>query len=306
MIQNLNKLHFSGFSRVRYSLSSMNRRLFLLIGICLALIVTAYFLTIIRIEIDNGKIRESGIEIAKELSRSVSLPLLGENAQSIQSLLSYVAENKDITTVSVFDHRNEIVARVGAGESLPYTKDEGQSISQVLIWESDLTNRKNMVSFSTDITYAGTKIGELYMEIPGAEKSKIRNQFKIAIFSVFLLLIVFVVALRYPNISSGLTKLRGVHRQRPDKLTDIDPVMTDAFVTCPLCGSRKAFSSDVFRHSDLEDVFLFKVPGKDPDTGIHTDSGGIQLRELGKREDLSWLKRQVIIRCSEIIMKLSQ
>ena len=195
MIQNLNKLHFSGFSRVRYSLSAMNRRLFLIIGICLVLIVTAYLLTIIRIELDNGRIRESGIEIAKELSRSVSLPLLGGNAQSIHSLLSYVAENKDITTVSVFDHRNEIIARVGAGESQPYSKDGGQSVSQVLIWESELASQKYMVSFSTDITYAGTKIGELYMEIPGAETSKIQNQFKIATVSVFLLLIVFVIAL---------------------------------------------------------------------------------------------------------------
>lgn len=306
MIQNLNKLHFSGFSRVRYSLSATNRRLILVLGMCLGLVVTAYFLTIIRINVDNERIRESGIEIAKELSRSVSLPLLGENTQSIHSLISYVAKNKDITTISVFDHRNKMVASVGAGESLPYSEEGGQSIGQVVIWESKLADQKNSVNFSTDINYAGTKIGELYMETPGAETSRHRSQFKIAAFSVTLLFIVFVIAARYPDISSGWMKMRSLYRHKPDTLTEIDPVMTDAFVTCPLCGTRKAFCSDVFGHSDLEDVFLFRIPENAKDIGTHTVSGGIQLTELGKREDLSWLKRKVIMRCSEIIMKLSQ
>ena len=306
MIQHLNNLHISGFSRVRYHLFAVHRRLFLILAACLALIAAAYLINIFRIGQKEEKIRKTGIEISKQLSRSVSLPLLEENIQSIQSLLSYAAKNKDILTLSVFDHRKEIVTQLGPGEVLPHAKDGGQSISQVSVWENELDNQKNVFSFSTDIVYAGTKIGELYMALPGAETSAIRNQLKIAVILVFLIVVAFVGAWRYPDISSRWMKFKSSGRQKTGVGNDIDPVMTGAFVTCPLCGTRKAFTPDVFRHSDLEDVFLFKVSEKEEDRGNFPDSEGIQLAELSEKEDLSWLKRQVIMRCGEIILKLTR
>ncbi len=306
MIQYLNKLHVSGFSRVRYRLSAMHRRLFLILAACLALVTTVYLINIFRIGQKEEKIRRTGIEISKQLSQSVSLPLLEENIQSIQSLLSYAAKNKDILTLSVFDHRKEIVTQLGPGDVLPHDKDGGQSISEVSVWENEIDNQKNVFSFSTDIVYAGTKIGELYVALPGAETSVIRNQFKVAMVSAFLTVVAFLAAWRYTDISSGWMKFKRSGRQISEVAIDIDPVMTGAFVTCPLCGTRKAFTPDVFRHTDLEDVFLFKVSKMEQDRGNFPNSEGIQLAELSHKEDLSWLKRQVIMRCSEIILKLTR
>ena len=306
MLQNLNKIHFSGVSSVRYGLPKINRRLVVVLVALFGLMTIAYAVTSIWINRAEDRIRDAGIEMTRELSQSISLPLLEENTPSIQSMLAYAAKSKNIVYASILDHRNEIVTQVGNEENLPEKNEAVLTINQVSIWESKLAKRKKIVSFSSDVTYAGTKIGEIFIALPGAESSTIRNQLKIAVVSVFLLLIAFGVVLRYCDVSSGVMRLSHFCQRKAGGQSDIDPVLTDAFVTCPMCGNRKVFTPDVFSDSHLEEVFLFKIPKKEKGDANSDVSEGLQLTELNKREDLSWLKRQVIMRCTEIIMKLSE
>ncbi len=306
MIQDLNKIHFSGFSLMRYGLPKINRRLGLFVVALFGFMTIAYTVASICITGSEDRIRDAGIQLTKELSQSISLPLLEENVQAIHSLLSYAAKNRNIVYASILDHRNEIVTQVGNEGNIPEKNGEVRSINQISIWESVLPNRKKIVSFSSDLTYSGTKIGEIFITLPGAETSTIRNLLKIAVVSIPLLLIASAVMLRHRDITSGVMKLRNLCRRRADGYSDIDPVLTDAFVTCPMCGNRKVFSPDVFSDSHLEDVFLLKIPKKETCAELGDVSEGLQLSELSKREDLSWLKRQVILRCTEIITKLAQ
>lgn len=291
---------------LRYGLSMTHRRLVLILSVCFVLVAIAYFFTTIRIYLIKDSIRNSGIELTKELSRLVSLPLLEENTQSILNLFSHAKKNRNIVYGSVLDHRKAVVTHIGAGNSIPIRNGEGRSVNQVWFWESELADNKKVVSFSSDVTYSGVKIGEIYIALPGPEPSTIRNQFIITVVSVFLLSIAFFVGWRHRDIVPGVMTFMGVNRNKSNAQCVIDPVMADAFVTCPLCGTRKVFSSEVFSRPHFEDVFLFKVTKRDSGAAIENDSECIQLTELNKRDDLSWLKRQVILRCSEIIMKLTK
>lgn len=291
---------------LRYGLSVTHRRLVFALSVCFVLVAIAYFYATFRVFLIKDRIRETGIEITKELSRLVSLPLLEENTQSIQNLFSHAEKYRNIVYGSVLDHRKALVTRIGDGDNVPVRNGEGRSENQVWFWESELLDNRKVVSFSSDVMYAGIKIGEIYIALPGPEPSLMRNQFFIAIASIFLLSTVFFVGWHRRDILSGSIAFMGKNRTTSNTQFLTDPVLTDAFVTCPLCGTRKAFSSEVFNCTHHEDVFLFKVTKRDSDAILDNDSECIQLTEVNQRDDLSWLKRQVILRCSEIIMKLTK
>ena len=77
-------------------------------------------------------------------------------------------------------------------------------------------------------------------------------------------------------------------------------------VICPLCGTHKPFSPDVFRRTKFEK--LVNVGSTKDTTGLNilAEGEGIDLLALSHRKDLSGLKRQVIRRCLEIVRKLSK
>jgi hypothetical protein len=76
-------------------------------------------------------------------------------------------------------------------------------------------------------------------------------------------------------------------------------------VTCPLCGTQKPLSNRVFSRPKLDRLLIIEASKYEPGDGEPADSKGINLSQLAERKDLSWIKRRVISRCTEIIRKLA-
>ena len=76
-------------------------------------------------------------------------------------------------------------------------------------------------------------------------------------------------------------------------------------VTCPLCGTKKPVNSDLFNHSNPYEKSIAKISNPVHNPASQADLKGIDLTEIAKHEDLNWIKRQVILRCAEIIQKLT-
>ena len=129
----------------------------------------------------------------------------------------------------------------------------------------------------------------------------IRNQFIIVagLSFLFLLLFIVVLGLRKINVSPWLLKEFFWRRRRTARNLE------KYIVTCPLCGTKNPVNSDVFNFSNPYEKSIAKISNPAKNAEPQADLKGIDLSEIAKREDLNWIKRQVILRCAEIIQKLT-
>ena len=68
---------------------------------------------------------------------------------------------------------------------------------------------------------------------------------------------------------------------------------------------RKPLSEGVFNEPRLDKALIIEALEHESGGGKFADSNGVTLSELSRRDDLSWIRRQVIFRCTEIIRKLA-
>ncbi len=275
----------------------------------LVLVVVAWWLIMLivyailsaRIADRKDRIRSSGVKITNEFADLVSLPLLERNSQSIHKLLTAAASRTGVIYASVVDHRNKVVAFTGTGHLMPDITAAARSVEKVSIWEGGFASHAKIVNFVSDITYAGTKIGEIFIGLATPEAIQTRKQFMLVAVTSGLVLLILISIWRYPSIKASLTNVLNVGLARTAKTAN-EP---GSPVVCPLCGERNALSRTIFKRSNL-DKFLISGPSI-----INSNVGGVLNSPPGgsqpkiKSEDLSWLRRRIILRCTEIIKKLA-
>lgn len=265
------------------------------------LMAVAYFITTLRIDQFKNSLQDSGIKIVQELSNHVRVPLLERNAQAIRTLLVDAAKKANVAYASVADHQNEIIAFLGGEQARPAADKAARKIDRIMFWEGGLANHNKILSFASEITYSGTNIGEIYIALPAAGAELIRNQFRnIAIYSVLILLL-FIFFVRFRSIVTFPLNLKTYFRRRPQFTTKTKP----SLINCPMCGAQKRLYAEVFNPSQPEKMIGKKASNPGSKAGWTANSKGIDLTELANREDLLWIRRQAILRCAEIIQKLT-
>ena len=267
-----------------------------------AVLCTAYVITSVRIDCAKSKIKDSGIETIQELSKLISLPLLDSNAQTIHAMLVYAAKEAHMVHASVVDHKNEIVTLTGAEKVMPTRNPKVDSGEHVSFWKGELPDNKKNFGFASDVIYAGTKIGRIQIALSAEELLRIRNQFIIVAVLTCVILLLLIVSFRYyPGIWP--TPVRLMSASRRDHISDV--ALESSLVTCPLCGAQKPFSRKLFKRSNFGRLLIIKASLNK--SGAAGDAGlkGMHLSDLAKRDDLSWFKRQIVLRCAEIIKKLA-
>jgi hypothetical protein len=184
--------------------------------------------------------------------------------------------------------------------SLPLLERNSQS-EKVAMWEGGFASHAKILNFVSDVTYAGTKIGEIFIGLSTPETIQTRKQFLfIAVLSCLILLFLVAVS-RYQTIKTFLLKYLNLN---PSSAAS-DPAIQKTPIICPLCGAHQPISGKLFNRSGL-DQFL-----KNGDSENISNAGGDvgskrpHLPELPGKEDLSRIRRQIISRCTEIIKKLT-
>jgi hypothetical protein len=260
-----------------------------------------YAIISFRTERLSEKISKSGIEIAQELSKLVSLPLLEKKDQAIHSLLNDTAQKKGVVYASVLDHRNKVVAFTGIGQLVPNMTETKRSIEQVSIWEGGFTSHAKILNFASDVNYAGTKIGEILIGLSTSETANAKNQYIIVAVISFLALLLAFMFMGYPTMKTFLMKYINYRRTNPAT----DSTVKGSLVHCPMCGTQKPFNDKLFTQSNFDKFLTIGASKHDSNPGGATNSKRINLNELAKNEDLSWIRRRIIRRCTEIITKLA-
>jgi len=277
------------------------RHLILGLVIWWLVMLLVYAIFTLRVNSLKGELRQSGIDITQEFSNLVSLPLLENNSASIAKLLIDAASRAGVIYASVVDHRNKVVAFTGTGHLMPDITEAARSVDRVSMWEGGFASHARILNFVSDITYGGTKIGEIFIGLSTPEMFQSRKQFILIAVISCLILLILVAVFRYQPIKAFMIKYLDFNRSG----AAMGPTVNGTLVSCPLCGMQQPLSRRVFKQSSL-DKFLSTGDWKlESNPGSNTDSKRLDSQEVGKKEDLSWIKRQIILRCTEIISKLA-
>ena len=274
--------------------------------IWLLILLAAYLIMTFQLERRNDDTRQRGITVTQELSDQIRLPLLEKDIPGVQALLREAHKETDAIYASVSDHGGQIIAYTGAENFVPRADggDATKPSDDVAYLEGLLKSHQKVFRFTADVFFSGTRIGEVVMALSALETDHIRNGFQLAAIVGALVFTLLLVAVRFnarvDRVNRMETKLQAAATTEESEARSITTVI------CPLCGTHKPFSRDVFRRTKFEK--LVNVGSSKDTTGIDTliDEDGIDLLALSHRKDLSGLKRQVIRRCLEIVKKLSK
>jgi hypothetical protein len=260
-----------------------------------------YSIISIRSDRHKNRLTESGIKITHEFSELVSLPLLEKNDQTIQSLLTDAASKKNVIYASVVDHRDKVIAFTGTGHLMPDMTDAAHRVEKVSVWEGGFASHAKFLNFASEVTYAGTKIGEIFIGLSTGETIQTRNIFLTIAGLSCLAILVFILIFRYRSTSEFFMKAFNFNRSN----SAAESTGNESHVLCPLCGTQKPFSDRIFHRTNLDRFLTIGTATTGPNTGSVTHGKRIDINDIAKKEDLSWMRRQIIERCTEIIKKLA-
>lgn len=261
----------------------------------------AYSILSLRVNHLKNRLKNSGVELTNEFANLASLPLLERDSQSIHKLLTEAANRSGVIYVSVVDHRNKVVAFTGTGHLMPEMTATARSDAEVSIREGGFASHAKIVNFVSDITYAGTKIGEIFIGLSTPEAIQTRKIFTIFAVVSGLFLLVLIILFRYQSIRASLVKI--LNFSHPT--AEIDTGAKRTPVVCPLCGTRNQLSATIFKQSNLDHFLTSRTWKQKSNIYSVADNPAKETQPLTKSDDLSWLKRRIILRCTEIIKKLT-
>jgi len=278
-----------------------NRNLILLLLIWWLAMLIVYSIITLRVNHLKAQLRQSGVEITNTFSSRASLPLLERDSQSIHSLLTEAVNQANVVYASVVDHRNKVVAFTGTGHLMPDMTAAARSVEKVSMWEGGFASHARILNFVSDINYASTKIGEIFIGLSTPKSFQNRKQFLIAAVCSSLLLLFLIAFLRYQSIKTWLVG----YFDLKDSSTENISSAKKALVICPLCGSQKSLSAKLFKPSNLDQFLKIGITKQGPHNADTVDSPKIDLHELAKTKDFASIRRQIILRCTAIINKLT-
>ena len=278
-----------------------DRNLILLAVFWWLAMLVAYSVITLRVHQLNAQLRKSGVEITNAFSSRVSLPLLERNAQLIHSVLTDAAEQANVVYASVVDHRNTIVAFTGTGHLMPKMTDAVRAQEKVSMWEGGFAGHAKIFNFASDIIYAGTKIGEIFIGLSTPPSFQIRKQFIVLAVCSSLLLLFLIAVLRYQPIKTRLIRYFDSTHSNAENISSAK----ENLIVCPLCGSQKSLSNRLFKRANLDQFLKIGMSRQAAHDGNPMDLQKIDSNEQSKTKDFSSIRRQIILRCTEIINKLA-
>ncbi len=267
-------------------------------------VVAVFFYLFIAASENNlvGKVREKGHKTVLDSAQQAGLPLLERDVQALTRLTQDVHRMKGVVNVSIIDHKNKIIAYSNPDQLLRMPSKGLQFKDGVSYWPRTLEDGTQAVCFSTDIIYAGTKIGEVFLAMDASGSAGLTSAFFLTAVISFLLIVFILLVVDFNGVSP--LKAAMLERIRAWRGSDGD-LQDDREVICPVCGSHKPLNRSFLLQVNLDRYPVVRSALKENETAQLLFAKGINLREITRREDLGWLRRQMIHRCADIIKKLA-
>lgn len=240
------------------------------------------------------KLTKIGVFISKDIASQAGLPLLEKNLDRLGQLLKEVSERPGVVYASIIDHKNKLIAYTDQKQFLTLNQVGWDILDDVQYSGPTETNNRTVINFSSEVTFSGTRIGEIFITLATQKNSSKRQLFSGAAFlSLVLILAIFVSVQRKMERPLWIKLKALLGRNGAEKMTDSNILE----INCPLCGKESNVSSKEFALFSLNRFPIIRatVDEKEP----------ILLNNLNKVEEMSWLKQRIVIQCTEIINKLT-
>jgi len=267
-------------------------------------VVAVFFYLFIAAQEKNrvGRVTTKGIKTVLANAQKAGLPLLERNVQALTRLTQDVAGVKGVINVSIIDHKNKIIAFTNPDQLLSMSSKAVQQKDGVSYWPHTLDDGTRTVCFSSDIVYSGTKIGEIFLAMDASGPAGLNTAFFLSAMVSFLLIVFVLLVLDF----NGVHPLKAALGERIRGWTDgYADLPDDREMICPVCGSHKPLSKSFLLQANLDRYPVVRSTRIENGAAQLLLAKGVNLREISRREDLGWLRRQMIHRCADIIKKLS-
>ncbi len=237
---------------------------------------------------------KTGVSISKDISSQSGLLLLERDINRLSRLIDKITEKPEVVFASIIDHKNKIIAYTDQEQFFTLNRKKSGVLDDVHYWRVTQPNNQRGMTFSSEVTFSSTKVGEVLISLSAGNIGQLQyNFFLFAGLSLLVIVLFFGITnykdfrLRWPILATNF--------KSPQNPASPDSEDTEFF--CPLCGKHENFSKNRFRTPDLEKFSVLKqYPGVNP---------SVLLSDLSKVEELSWLKRLMVAQCTKIINKIA-
>lgn len=202
------------------------KRIALCLLIWLLITITAYLIFRGAVGRLKNDYYQRGMSAARNLVANTGTILLEKDVLALNVAIGEVANSADLIFAAIIDHQNKILAHTDSDllnkpfSPLKDTKYIG-AFEKVTVEEGILFNKK-ISSFSSEITYAGIKIGKAYLALSASELYNSANKYKKfyifwIVFSLFLLTAI-LLTVDHVSVSRALKRqkeLEGITRLGP-------------------------------------------------------------------------------------------
>jgi len=237
---------------------------------------------------------KTGVAISKDISSQSGLSLLERKIDHLGMLLENITEKPEVVFASIIDHRNKLIAYTDQDQFFTFSRKKSEEFEGVHYWRISNLNHEKVMNFSSDITFSGTRVGEVFISLAAEKMGGLRRSFLFFAVLTLLILVVFFGFVKYKDIGVWWnTKFKHLDAPAQPLLAQKDP--HDFF--CPLCSSAGHFSKDSCHMEDLESFLLIK--------SYSETNRDVMLRKLDRINELSWLKKRIIAQCGKIITTIS-
>jgi hypothetical protein len=249
-----------------------------------------------------NQVRDKGLATVLESAKQAGLPLLERDLDSLTRLTQDVARLTGVVNISIIDHKNKIIAYTDPDQLLPISSKAVQLKDGTKYWPHILADGTQAICFSTDIVFAGTKIGEVFLAMDADGSAGLTTAFFLSALVSFLLIVFALLVIDF----HGILPLKAAMVARIRAWTGADDELPDdREVICPVCGNHKPLNRSFLLQANLDRYPVVRSTRRENDTAQLLLAKGVNLREISRREDLGWLRRQMIHRCADIIKKLA-
>lgn len=251
-----------------------------------------------------GQVRDKGLKTILDSAQQAGLPLLERDVQALTRLTQEVHRLKGVVNVSIIDHKNKIIAYSNPGQLLRMPSNVLPLRDGVSYWPHTLDDGTQAVCFSTDIAYAGTKIGELFLAMDASGSAGLHVAFFLTAVISFLLVVFVLLVVDFHGVGPLKAAVQARIRAWVGGNDELQ-MQTDREVICPVCGSHKVLDRSFLLQANLNRYPVVRTARKENETAPLLFARGVNLRDISRREDLGWLRQQMIHRCADIIKKLA-
>ncbi len=248
------------------------------------------------------RITTAGVATVHDSATKAAMPLLERDIQSLTQLAREVSTRKDVVNVSIIDHKNKIIAFTNPDQPLQASSPSVKLREDVSYWPHTLNDGSRTICFTGDISYAGTKIGEVFLSMSAGNTSQFGTVFLLTAMLSLLLIVFSLLVIDFKGIHP---LKRAIYTKIRSWTGDNDILPDGREVVCPVCGSHKPLTRSFLLEANLDRHAVIRPTQKDNAAAQLLLAQGVNLRDISRREDLGWLRRQMVHRCADIIKKLA-